>query len=251
MKLAPVSWHDTFAQQAMATAQSPNEKFDLIDLKINKPEHFHGKRDESWRAWSRQFKTYCNARKEGMRTALEWAESFEGEIINEAAADTLNWAAGRMSNTKLYDFLYLLCKSDARILIERYEGMGFEAWRQLTRRYSPSGGRFELELMSRLMNPQRAAKLTDLPAAILRFERDITAYQTRTGKVFPEEWKTPTFLRILPESHREELERRFQMGQRDYNTLVSMVKGFSEEAWFMMKGPNDMDVDAAEQGSQE
>ena len=153
-------------QQAL-TAQSPNERFDLIDFKINKPDPFHGERDESWRAWSRQFKTYCNARKEGMRTALDWAESFEGDVINEAAVDTLNWAAGRMSNIKLYDFLYLLCKSDARVLLERYEGMGFEAWRQLARRYSPSGGRLELELMNKLMNPQRAAKLTDIPSAIL------------------------------------------------------------------------------------
>ena len=99
--------------------------------------------------------------------------------------------------------------------------------------------------MARLMNPQKAARIADLPAAIFRFERDLQTYQTRTGRAFPIEWKAPTFLRILPESHREELVRRFQLGMRSCEDLVANVHGFSQEAWFSSKWPNDMDVDAA------
>ena len=236
------------AERATANAQSTNERFDLVDFKVNKPEPFSGRRDESWKSWSRQFKTYCNVRKDGMKRALDWAETQTTEIDRNAVMG-MGWALGEMANARLYDFLFLQCKGDAHVLIERHDGMGFEAWRQLARRYSPSGGQFELEMMSRLMNPQKAAKLADLPAAILRFERDIAMYQSRTGRQFLEEWKTPTFLRILPDSHKEELTRRFQMGQRDYQRMVDSVRGFSEEAWFMMKGPNDMDIDAANFGN--
>ena len=91
----------------------------------------------------------------------------------------------------------------------------------------------------------KAARIADLPATILRFERDLQTYESRTGRAFPEEWKAPAFLRILPDSHREELVRRFQLGMRSYSDLVANVRGFSQEAWFSTKGPNDMDMDQA------
>ena len=109
----------------------------------------------------------------------------------------------------------------------------------------PSGGQYELDMMSRLMNPAKASKIADLPAAILRFERDLQTYESRTARPFPEEWKSPTFLRILPDSHREELVRRFQLGMKNYDDLVANVRGFSQEAWFSTKGPSDMDLDSA------
>jgi hypothetical protein len=96
------------------------------------------------------------------------------------------------------------------------------------------------------MNPSKAAKIADSPAAILRFERDLQTYESRTGRAFPEEWKSPTFLRILPDSHQEELVRRFQLGMKHYEDLVANVRGFSQEVWFSTKGPSEMDVDSTE-----
>ena len=118
--------------------------------------------------------------------------------------------------------MVLQCRGDALVIVEHYDGQGFESWRQLSRRFSPSGGQYELDMMSRLMSPKKATKLQELPGAILRFERDIRTYESRTGRRFPEEWKSPTFLRILPDCHREELVRRFQMGTRDCATLSSI-----------------------------
>ncbi len=138
------------------------------------------------------------------------------------------------------------CKGYAVVPGGHYGGLGLEAWRQLTRRYMRSGGQYELDMMSRLMNPAKASKIADLPAAILRFERDLQTYEARTGRAFPTEWKAPTFLRILPDSHWEELVRPFQLGMRNYEDLVANVRGFSQEAWFSSKGPNDMDLDTAE-----
>ena len=97
----------------------------------------------------------------------------------------MGWPAARMADSKLYDFLTLQCKGDALVLVEHYDGLGFEAWRQLTRRYMPSGGQYELDMMARLMNPQKAARISDLPATILRFERDLQTYEARTGRAFP------------------------------------------------------------------
>ena len=237
--------------QALVASMSARDtgreaNFDIVDFKVAKPDAFSGRRDESWKVWSRQFKTYCNVRKSGFKQALEWAEKFQGTMINDTTIDEMGWLHARTADTKLYDFLVLQCKQDALVIVEHYDGLGFEAWRQLARRFSPSGGQYELDMMNSLMNPKKASKLADLPGAILRFERDIRTYESRTGRAFPEEWESPTFLRILPDSHREELVRRFQMGTRDYATLSSNIKGFSQEAWFAGKGPNDMDLDTAE-----
>ena len=174
-------------QQHNASNGGPADRIDLVDFKATKPAEFHGKREESWKLWSRSFKTYCNVRKEGFRKALEWAEAFQGQVISEATIDQMNWPIARAADSKLYDSLTLQCKGDALVLIEHYDGLGFEAWRQLTRRYMPSGGQYELDMMARLMNPQKAARIADLPAAILRFERDLQTYQTRTGRAFPVE----------------------------------------------------------------
>ena len=57
-------------------------------------------------------------------------------------------------------------------------------------------------MMALPMNPAKAQRITDLPATILCFERDLQTYESRTGRAFPTEWKAPTFLRILPDSHR-------------------------------------------------
>ena len=160
---------------------------ELVDFKVAKPADFHGKREESWKLWSRSFKTYCNVRKEGFRKALEWAEAFQGQVISEATIDQINWPLARAADTKLFDFLTLQCKGDALVLIEHYDGLGFEAWRQLSRRYMPSGVQFELDMMARLMNPAKAQRIADLPATILRFERDLQTYESRTGRAFPTE----------------------------------------------------------------
>ena len=232
--------------QSQSRESNIEEKLDIVDFKTAAPETFKGRREESFKMWSRTFKTYCNIRKQGFRAALEWAESYQGPYIDPSALDSMQWGPARLADSKLYDFLSLVCKDDAHMLVEQYEGQGFEAWRQLYLRYSPSGGQYELDMMSALMNPRKAKHISDLPVEIQRFERNIRTYESKTGRAFPSEWKTPTFLKILPDSHREELVRRFQLGTRDYDTLVDSVRGFSRDAWFQQKGPNDMQIDAAD-----
>ena len=228
---------------ASSNGNQKDEDFKMVDFKVNKPADFYGRREESWKSWSRQFKTYCNAIKPGFRKALEWSEAYTGEAINTHSIDEMGWPTARLADERLYDFLVLTCKQDALIIVETYEGLGFEAWRQLHKRFSPSGGQYELDMFARLMNPQQCTRIEQLPGAILRFERDIRTYELRTGRSFPAESKTQTFLCILHNSHKDELVWRYQMGTRDYETLVSSVRGFSQEAWFSQKGPSDMDVD--------
>ena len=182
---------------ARMTPAPGDGKFDIVDFKASAPSAFNGRREESWKKWSRKFRTYCNARKDGFRAALVWSESAQVEI-NHHTIDSMGWAPARVADSKLYDFLLLNTGEDALVLVEHYEGMGFEAWRQLNKRFNPSGGQFELDMMSALMNPTAAASLPALPGAVDRFERDLRTYESKTGRAFPEEWKVPIFMKLVP-----------------------------------------------------
>ena len=115
---------------AIPQSTTGDGKFDIVDFKANAPNAFHGRREESWKKWSRKFRTYCNARREGFRAALTWAEQCPVEI-NNSTIDQMGWDKARVADSKLYDFLLLNTQEDALIIVEHYEGMSFEAWRQL------------------------------------------------------------------------------------------------------------------------
>ena len=70
-----------------------DDELKMVDFKVSKPSDFYGRREESWKAWSRQFKTYCNAIKSGIRKALDWAESFDGK--RSTRTRSIQWAGLR------------------------------------------------------------------------------------------------------------------------------------------------------------
>ena len=57
--------------------------------------------------------------------------------------------------------------------------------------------------MIALMQRKPVASAVQVPGAISKLERDIALYSQRTGKVFPEEWKVPILLQLLPKSQAE------------------------------------------------
>ena len=62
---------------------------ELVDLKVAKPDNFHSKREKSWKTWARQFDTYCNVRKDGVKKAFAWAKTLEGEAISDRTIDQM------------------------------------------------------------------------------------------------------------------------------------------------------------------
>ena len=68
-----------------------------------------------------------------------WSEAAQVQI-NHRTIDFVVWGSARVADSKLYDFLLFNTGEDARVLLEHYEGMGFEAWYQLNKRFNPSGG---------------------------------------------------------------------------------------------------------------
>ena len=92
---------------------------------------------------------------------------------------------------------------NALLLVDKpaFAENGWESWRLLVQQYAPSGGAYELDSMMALMPIHQCKSLTELPGAVARFERDVDAYEKRTQRAFPPEFKVPAFLRMVPKSH--------------------------------------------------
>ena len=187
-----------------------NQKFDLLDAKALQPDKYKGRRAEAFKPWARKLKAYCNAKRGGFRKALEWAEKQQQEITDLSGCP---WPDAQLADSKLHDFLLMTLEEDAQVLVEtpELECRGFEAWRMLCLRYDPQGGQYELDAMMALMNLTAVKDIVALPGAISRFERDIKLYESRSGRAFPEEFKVPTFLKLLPASHAREFKLKFAM----------------------------------------
>ena len=226
------------------------QTFDLLDSKDLKPGKFQGRATEAFKPWQKKFRAYCNSKRTGFRAALEWAEKQSMEITNPAMS---GWDSAEAASPKLHDFLLQILDDSALLLIDKpeLEGRGFEAWRLLCQQYAPSGGAYELDSMIALMTLHQCKSLTELPGAVAKFERDVSAYERRTGRTFPPEFKVPAFLRMVPKSHASDMRWRFSQGLQDYDTLKSSILTYSQHLRFDSaygRGDNDMQVDALGQG---
>ena len=224
------------------------QQFDLLDLKNMRPEMFKGNRGENWRPWARKFKAYCNGKSEGFRVALEWAEKERAELAPHLP--NCPWDKGQAADSKLHDFLLATLGGEAVMLAETpgLEGRGFETWRQLVAKFAPSGGSYEMDMLSAILSPPQAKDLTALPGAIGRFERDWKQWQKQSGEVFPEKFKVTALLKIFPKSlQTDDLKWRFMQGLTDYNSLVESVVTYAQHVRHegaYKRGDNDMAVDS-------
>ena len=236
--------------QTQLTAKTQNSGYSkpmqLMDAKAFTPTVFSGGHSEHFKPFAKRMRAYCNAQCNGFRKIMEWAEA-EQFRVDEDVINTTKWEHGVEANHKLYDFLTMVTAGDALGIVESYKDQGFEAWRQLCRRYTPRGGRHELARMSLLLRPKQCKDLSEVPAAVDVFERSIKAYEERGGSKFPEEFKTPLLLQMLPDKHQEELELKYAMGEKHYSKLLNKIMDLSIEYRFRQqryRGRNDMEVDA-------
>ena len=222
------------------------QHFDLLDSKEIKPDHFRGRATEAFKPWQRKFKAFCNSKRTGFRGALEWAETQASEIFD---LTPMRWDEAIAAGPKLQDFLLQVLDENALLLVDKpeLEGRGFESWRLLVQQYAPSGGAYELDSMIALMTLHQCKSLHELPGAVAKFERDVGAYEKRTGRAFPAEFKVPAFLRMVPKSHASDMRWRFSQGATDYDSLKQSILTYSQHLRMdgaHARGDNDMHCDA-------
>ena len=225
----------------------------LINLKNFEPKIFSGKDGDPVKPWQKQIRNYCNAKQKGFRVALEWAEMQTDTITNDDLLGT-DWAPAELANEELFEYLQSTTTGEALLIVEKYKDRGFEAWRQLAKRYNPTDGTFELDRMDGLLHRKQCKDLTDVPAAVDRLVRDIDDYETRSQSGFPADWKTLLLKQLLPKEYKKELEMRFSMGEKNFEKIAANIVGYSNDERVRaqrVKHSNGMDVDNIEAAKQQ
>ena len=141
----------------------------LVNLKTMAPKSFGGIAAENFRSWAKNVRSYCNGHRSGFKRFLKWIEQQKAPI--DCRAMQIQWEHPEEASDKLFDFLVLHTTGDARVCVELSEDNGAEAWRQLVARFDPIGESYVIDTMGHLMEVPRCKNLTELPAALAKWER--------------------------------------------------------------------------------
>ena len=221
------------------------DKQRLINSRDMKCTIFTGK--EPYKPWAKRLKAYCNGLVNGFRQALDWAEK-QTTAIDHTDLTAMNWQWISEADQELYDLLVLTTGEEALTIVELSANRGFEAWRTLFRRMDPVGEDYEFEAAESLMARERCKDIVELPAAIEKWQRDLNAYQERTGEKMPERWSVPVLFRMIPLKNYQEVKLRWRQ-DKDKN-ITKFMSGLMEWANDLkfdqrrQRGVKPMDVDA-------
>ena len=222
----------------------------IINIKNFEPKSFGGKDEENYKEWAKSVKNFLNVQQRGFRKVLESAEE-QTKPIDADDVELMSWENAAEADEALYDYLSMVTTGKALTLVEQAREKGFEAWRLLAHRYNPMGGQLELTKMQHLLHKSAVKSLSELPAAVDAFEKEIDMYNRRNPNNFPEEWKLPILLELIPTSHKRELTTKYTLGERNYKKMRDAIVEFANESRVLKqnqthRGAADMDVDAME-----
>ena len=149
-------------------------------------------------------------------------------------------------NKKLSDFWATYTADDALCLVEKYPGEGFEAWRQFKQRYSPTGGRADMERGVRMMTRKPRKTLSDLPAAIDQLDRDLAYHDANAGYILPDGFRILLLIQLFPEDAARDLKIRYVSTAKDFYTTKDEILNFAntERLAETNRGIKPMDVDS-------
>ena len=231
--------------------QKQTDRIDLIDNKTISPTLFDGGKVEAFKPWVKRLKAFCNAKCAGFRLALDAAEKSECEADDTAVA-RLGWEPAVSANKKLYDLLGLICSGEALVIVERHPEQGFEAFRQLSKRFNPIGETYTFDKINTLMHPIRCKNMSELPSTIEKWEAGLRQYEDRSGESFPESMNIPILMQMIPTRDLDQVLYRFRMTPKtNYSNFSRQLVEFGiERRYEAMRGSGaaPMDLDEVEGG---
>ena len=216
----------------------------FVNVKSYEGGKFTGKIGE-YKPWSKRAKIFCNSQCRGFAAALERAEAQAGTVDLGLLGLTSNAETVRELDEKLYDFLVTYTAEEALENVERFPGSGFEAWRQLKARYSPTGGRADLDRSLRILLRKPCKSLSDLPAAIDHLERDLAHHDAMAGYKWPEQHKILLLVQMCLEALAQYLKITFVADQTDFQKVRDSILRYSntERLADTYRGAKAMEID--------
>ena len=212
------------------TSQSVDEKF------YKKVENFNG--EQNWRDWSFQFKSATKNAQQEAYHLLEWAEKEESEITDDLQLKDkeINISPG------IFNILGTIVKGEPLQMLHTSGFSGLEAWRKLSKRYSPTTPMRGMQLMMAAVSPGRAKKLEEIAGHIDRWEAKVLALSRDFEEKLSDKMRAAILVSMLPPGLQQTLvQQADKLSDYKYtkDRIISIV-----ESKLAIKDPDAMDCDA-------
>ena len=217
--------------QAQATPVAPAApgppRGDLRDRCFRDLGDFDGD-ERAWAEWALRFRALVREANDAIFDAIVWAECCGETDILQADLLTVDPQQGPKIAVMIYNRLVLHLKGDAFTV---HQGVaaenGLEVWRRLVQRFAPTSPMRGLQLMLRVVAPSPATGEDDVPVAIGRWERDVTALERDYKEVLSDRMRVGILVKMIPRDLQEAVILQFDNKQA-YKTVKDRVVMLSD-----------------------
>ena len=210
-------------------------------LRLGRPPHFEG-REEEWTDWTFQAKAF-----------LSLVGDSVGQDLENAALLTVPVNMADMTETrqthsrKVFYMLTMLLKGPPLSLLRQVpDSNGYDAWRQLHRRYDSNQAGRQHAMLGMILRPKPfPANALAWEDALAEWKRLIERWQTLSGESLPQSVKLTVLLENAPPAIKSQLTLQNYTSAADLEQAVLSYLGVQR---FLNGTSNDMEVDAISKG---
>ena len=222
-------------QAAAAPARAPVDRID--ERYYRKIIQFSG---ENWKDWCFQFKSATRGSSNVAYKLLNWSEKETTKI--EDYSDFEHFDQAEKLSNELFNIISTMVQGEALQVLHNCDYNGAEAWRRLSRRYSPSTPLRAMQLMLQVVNPGKAKNVKEIPGIVDKWETRVLALERDFKENVGSRMKAAILISILPNDIQDALIQhadKYEEYQPTKEKILSIV-----DAKMAMRSPDEMDVDA-------
>ena len=157
-------------QAAAAPARAPVDRID--ERYYRKIIQFSG---ENWKDWCFQFKSATRGSSNVAYKLLNWSEKETTKI--EDYSDFEHFDQAEKLSNELFNIISTMVQGEALQVLHNCDYNGAEAWRRLSRRYSPSTPLRAMQLMLQVVNPGKAKNVKEILCIVDKWETTVLALE--------------------------------------------------------------------------
>ena len=224
-------------QQQAATAQEPRPEGSRRALDERHYRKIHVFSGVCWKDFSFQFKVATRSSHEVAFELLCWAELEQNDIDPENYTELHVDSTKRVSG-ELFNILTTSLEGEPLQMLYNCNFNGLEAWRRLSKRYSPTTPLRAMQLMLQIISPEKTKDLRHVQTHIDRWESKILALSRDFDEQLSERMKAAILISTLPSELRDAILQnpdKFVEYPPTKERVIAMV-----EAKLSVRSPDEM-----------
>jgi len=204
---------------------------------------FTGK-TESWSDFAFRFKRATRSQCPKAHELL-----LRAEVDSDTYATCHDDADHELLSGQMYDILCQQVEGGEGFLILKAmtaTAHGFEAWNKLYCKYNPTTFSRGLQLLSKVVNPGRLTKYSDIESGIALWQEKVETLESQFGETLSPKMKIAILLNAMPTGLQDQVMQHMPPdGKAGYTEIRDMIRRFAARK-LESSGPTAMDIGAVD-----